>query len=557
MKTKKYILPLILILLLTFTLAGYGADLFGTYDKRIKLTIDNTKIDSALSDFPVTVFFTSTQAEEIFSEFDADSDYMKCAFTSSDGTTQLYAEKELFNVTASYISQYPPAQSDTYVKATTKFDTNYWAYYATDPTKSLTGSYAGNSWNSSQGVYINQRFHIDLGSAKVIKRIYYENTHSSGAQTNRGVQHFTFWGSNTGAGSFDDLVYANDEGWTQLTISQGTFDQHTASDVADPKYITVTNSTAYRYYAFKFADNYGSTETMGVRRIELQTQSPKAIYHVKVTSVSSSAGTDIYYYYDNDASDNTTYIGAINTTAGGNVWDSNFKAVYHMVDATTSTVVDSTSNSNDGTKKATNEPIEATGKVGQAQDFDGTDDYIDIPKTFSIFDGQNFTLDLCLYIPAEGYTEWKHAICFWGERYVSIRMNNATADNIQFNILDEIDNYVEYVPGSLGQWFHVVGVRDTSTGMTLYINGTSEDTNLYTGDPTSNSNANSCLMAEGDHTRPAEGKEDEVRISSTARSAAWIKATYNSLWDSLLTYGSEETKPVEEEGNALFFGMNF
>ncbi len=43
--------------------------------------------------------------------------------------------------------------------------------------------------------------------------------------------------------------------------------------MADPKYITVTNSTAYRYYAFKFADAYGSIYYMGVRRIELQTVS--------------------------------------------------------------------------------------------------------------------------------------------------------------------------------------------------------------------------------------------------------------------------------------------
>jgi len=62
MKTKKLILPLILILLLTFTLVGNCAWLTG-YDQRIKLTIDNTKVDSALSDFPVTIFFTSTQAE--------------------------------------------------------------------------------------------------------------------------------------------------------------------------------------------------------------------------------------------------------------------------------------------------------------------------------------------------------------------------------------------------------------------------------------------------------------------------------------------------------------
>ena len=55
MSKTKYLLPLIFILLLTFTLIGNCADLFGTYDQRIKLTIDNTKIDSELTWFPVTM----------------------------------------------------------------------------------------------------------------------------------------------------------------------------------------------------------------------------------------------------------------------------------------------------------------------------------------------------------------------------------------------------------------------------------------------------------------------------------------------------------------------
>lgn len=170
---------------------------------------------------------------------------------------------------ATYTSQYPPEQSDTYVKSTTKYSTDYWAYFATDPAKSLISSASKNSWFAANGVTTNQRFHIDLGSGKVIKRIYYENTHDSGGYTNQGTQNFTFWGSNTGVGSFDDLVWGNNEGWTELTVAQNTFDQHIADDIADPKYIVVTNSTAYRYYAFKFADNYGGT-FLAVRRVELQ-----------------------------------------------------------------------------------------------------------------------------------------------------------------------------------------------------------------------------------------------------------------------------------------------
>ena len=53
------------------------------------------------------------------------------------------------------------------------------------------------------------------------------------------------------------------------------------------------------------------------------------------------------------------------------------------------------------------------------------------------------------------------------------------------------------------------------------------------------------------------GQIDEVRVSSTDRSAAWIAATYDSLWDNLLTYGSEETAPTGETTNVLFIFSNF
>ena len=56
-----------------------------------------------------------------------------------------------------------------------------------------------------------------------------------------------------------------------------------------------------------------------------------------------------------------------------------------------------------------------------------------------------------------------------------------------------------------------------------------------------------------------EGLIDEIRISSTNRSAAWIAATYDSLWDTLLTYGAEETGGSEPESssNILFIFSNF
>ena len=176
-----------------------------------------------------------------------------------------------------YVSVYPPAQSDTYVKATSYLVVAAYLghpYYATNPTGPLFGSSAiYNEWLTDEETNTNQRFQIDLGSAKTIKRIYYENEHYYGA-TVRGVKNFTFWGSNTDA-AFADTVWLSDsdmvtEGWTNLTTDTSLFQEHIIADQPDPHYIMVTNTTAYRYYAFKFADNYTGNQ-MGVRRIELQT----------------------------------------------------------------------------------------------------------------------------------------------------------------------------------------------------------------------------------------------------------------------------------------------
>ena len=171
-----------------------------------------------------------------------------------------------------YTSQYPTEHTTTYVKATSEFSASWHPWYATDPTKSLTGEPALNSWLA--GATTNQRFHIDLGSAKIIKRLYFEgmsNPANQAGYTGYGVQNFTFWGSND-SGAFAELTYATDTNWTQLTTSITAWARHVQSDVEDPQYATVTNTTAYRYYAMKCADNWGSGDGVGMRRLELQTE---------------------------------------------------------------------------------------------------------------------------------------------------------------------------------------------------------------------------------------------------------------------------------------------
>ena len=194
-------------------------------------------------------------------------------------------------------AQYPPAYNDTYVKATTYYGANYEAWNSVNPAKPLTGAWDTNQWLSGSGSNTNQRYHIDLGSAKVITRFDYDNSHSAGTYTGYSVKNFTLQGSNDGS-SFADLTYATNTGWTDLTTDASLFLQHPASDVADTHTVTVTNSTPYRYYAFKFADGYGDI-FIGFRRITLYiapTSAPKTSQLLR----SIDAATRISTFGDSD-----------------------------------------------------------------------------------------------------------------------------------------------------------------------------------------------------------------------------------------------------------------
>ncbi len=53
---------------------------------------------------------------------------------------------------------------------------------------------------------------------------------------------------------------------------------------------------------------------------------------VKVPTVTHDADTEIYLYFDNGHADNTAYVGPINSIPARNVWDANFKGVWHLTE---------------------------------------------------------------------------------------------------------------------------------------------------------------------------------------------------------------------------------
>jgi fibro-slime domain-containing protein len=80
----------------------------------------------------------------------------------------------------------------------------------------------------------------------------------------------------------------------------------------------------------------------------------------------------------------------------------------------------------------------------------------------------------------------------------------------------------------VGQWYHVVGVRDKPNGMMyLYVNGVMEGSTAYTGGWASNGALNVGRGKWGGPTDWFAGSIDEVKVFSAALSAAEVQVLYN------------------------------
>lgn len=283
--------------------------------------------------------------------------------------------------------------------------------------------------------------------------------------------------------------------------------------------------------AFTKAD--GETQLYGELE-EFDAGSQKAVYHVSKSdwTISSASDTVFYIYYDSTQSDNTTYIGDPGDSAAQNVWDANFRSVYHMKDLTTSTIADSKGGYT-GTKLGANQPIEASGKVGKAQDFDGTNDIISNADTNAL---TTLTVEAWVWGPAPPVTGGANT-CVISRDDFGIAWDQG---NPAYSGAVEVKTPSAY-PAKFGTlvgetWYYLAATYDLEN-LRAYKDGTLITTNAS---PSGNPNIPSAGFKIGSgYSDTYDGLIDELRISTVVRSADWIKAAYNSQNDSLVSFGGE------------------
>jgi hypothetical protein len=259
---------------------------------------------------------------------------------------------------------------------------------------------------------------------------------------------------------------------------------------------------------------------------------------VRLPDLSSTKPNDIYLYYGNEA--------VFNQENAVNVWNSNYVGVWHMnqdPSGVSPLIKDSTLPHTNGTSSGSMTSGDLiTGKIGNALDLDGIDDYIDFgtPSEVNITDA--LTVETWFRADDAGNTyliskngpgpdkrSWDLSFDPYNTTHGFIIFRYDTDGVLPH--YGEVDNvYYEK-----NQWYHVVGVFNPSNYLRLYLDGelvydntTAAASHYDAGNPLR-------FGTRGDTPPPAgsyyDGIIDEVRISNIALSADWISTEYTNQYD--------------------------
>lgn len=268
---------------------------------------------------------------------------------------------------------------------------------------------------------------------------------------------------------------------------------------------------------------------------------------VNVPSISHTADTTLYLYFDSTKANNTSYIGLLadGSAATEAVWNSSYLMVHHMTGASAASLDDSTSNGNDIITDVGDPTYDQTSQIYHGVDFDG-DDALDLNDTVTLSGLSAITIETWINHSSSAAPQvviGKNVAGVPDSEFVLITgqyQRVAIYDHSTGNAYIGRDKTATYT----GSWHHYCAIWDGGTLPTnceLYMDGTQIDDSSISGgafvdvdDTTTEVN----MARDSDAANYYTGLLDEMRISSIDRGAAWIKAGYYTGDDNLLTYSA-------------------
>jgi len=264
----------------------------------------------------------------------------------------------------------------------------------------------------------------------------------------------------------------------------------------------------------------------------------KAWLHVKVPSISSSVDTELYLYYDSSQSDNSDYIGDTGDAPAQSVWDDDFAMVLHFEQdpsGGSQSVLDSSGNGNHATPSNLESADLVDGLFGKAYQFDGADEYVSFPT--GLVTGANArTIEVLFKNPAQADTEEVIVLIGSLANGETFLISGAPGPSIRYNTWGG-GSYDHEYSITVNEWHYAAFGYDGSQKM-MWLDSAEKGTATVT---INTGSTHAVIGQRGDSGRYFNGLIASVRISKVNRSNAWRKATYNGLFDSMVTYGEEQS----------------
>jgi len=352
------------------------------------------------------------------------------------------------------------------------------------------------------------------------------------------------WSATAGTGGTYTLEYALDDAFTTGVVTASGLSEATYT-VSDPD--ALEDGTYYWHVQAFDAENNSRGYQAAPFSFQLTSPTPPEIVlespangdvtlnpymNLEFTVTDPDETMTIWVYGDMIDASALLYVGE-NVTSPADmtyVWnspalavDANTVAYWRFNEGAGAATGDETANNNDGT--ITGATWTTGGRLAYGLDFDGVNDYVEIPASASLNAAGPMTVEA--WIRPSGaplqYSEIVDKEGSWGYSFI---LNNDRL--INFYVGDGTD-WAFTVGTTLLQddvWYHVVGVADGSA-LRVYVNGVAEGTPTTQGPPASTAGVNLRIgRMVGTGQRWFNGIIDEVRISNRALTPEEIAANF-------------------------------
>jgi len=288
---------------------------------------------------------------------------------------------------------------------------------------------------------------------------------------------------------------------------------------------------------------------------EKHVSSTGAVYYwVKIPSLSNTTNTVVYAFYGNSSISSSQ-------ASSTNVWDSNYKGVWHLAETPSATNNDSTSNGVTCTPTSMEAGDQVSGRIDGSLNYDGAAEYstcgdnLDFNLTDSVTVSAWIDPDTLPGAGADVIQQFFSKIdgeSAWPGWNFALADGNGSNARLRLNYCDDCSGSARTYAATTQQisasdgWYHVVGAW-VNEAITLYVNGVRQTNANSSTAATTNRNTSIPLVIgscdSGTNCELFDGKIDEVRFSNAVRSSGWILTEYNNQSNpaTFYTVGSEET----------------